>query len=233
MSLSITKGDFIVTVSHLVKKYVDEMPFLHECIGKKLVNYGSVAELLKPRIEKELGKQVKLSAVMMALRRYSDEVLRKFESDSIRKVFIHGSEINMKSGLCDITVLKSGSLFKRLNSLYNHMDYSKGDILNIIHGNFNVTIISNGKHKEKILEFLKGEKITNMEDNLTQVSLKFPKEFLYTPGVLYMMTKELLWNNVNLIEIISSLTELNFMVKNRDAVKAYAALENLVSKSGK
>ncbi len=221
----------MVTISHMVKKYADEMPFLHECVGKRLVNYGSVAELLRPRIEKELGRKVKLSAIMMALRRYSDELVRKFESGSIWKVFSHGSELNMKSGLCDITVLRSHSLVGKLKSVHNFMDYEKGDILNVIHGNLNVAIITNEKHKKKITEFLEGEKIVHTEDDLTQVSLKFPTEYLYTPGILYTMTKEFLWNNVNLIEIISSLTELNFIVKSEDATKAYAALKNLISKS--
>lgn len=221
----------MVTISHLVKKYVAEMPFLHECLGKRLINYGSVAELLQPKIKQELGKEVKLSAVMMALRRHSEEVIRKFESENIRKVFSHGSELNMKSGLCDITVLKSGPLLGKLKEISSFTDYERGDILNIIHGNFNVTIIVNEKLKGKITEFLKGEKITHAEDDLAQVSLKFPTDYLYTPGILYMMAKELLWNNVNLIEIISSLTELNFMVKNKDATRAYSALESLISKS--
>lgn len=220
----------MVTISHLVKKYVMETPFLHECLGKRLVNYGSVAKLLQPKIEEELGKETKLSAIMMALRRHGEELVRRFESENIRNVFRHYSELNMKSGLFNITVSKSNSLFNKLNSIYSFMDYEKGDILNITHGNFDVTIITNEKHREKILESLKGEKIDHTENNLTQVSIKLLIEYLYTPGILYMMTKELLWNNVNLIQIVSSPIEMNFMVKNADAIRAYASLEKLISK---
>ena len=43
-----------------------------------------------------------------------------------------------------------------------------------------------------------------------------------------MLTKQLLWHNVNLIEIVSALTELNFVVKKKDALKAYGALEEFM-----
>lgn len=221
----------MVTISHLVKKYVSEMPLLHECLGKGLLNYGSVAKMLQPKIEEEFGKEAKLSAVMMALRRHSEELVRRFESESILKVFSQGSELSMKSGLCDISVLKSGSLFDKLKAIHGFIDYEKGDILNIIHGNFNVTIIANEKHKEKLMKLLEGEKLTHTEDNLAQVSLKLPIDYLYTPGIFYTMAKELLWRNVNIIEIVSSPTELNFIVKNKDATRAYDALHSLISKS--
>ncbi len=223
----------MVTVSHLTKKFVDEMPFLHEALGKHLINYGAVAQMLKPRIDRELDKDVKLHAIIMALRRYGEDIVRKHESAKIMKVFEKGSELSMKSGLCDITVSKSRTLFEKLKKIYEIIDYEKGDVLNVVHGNLAVTIITNEKHEEKILDMLGKEKIIHIEDDLVQVSLRFPEEFLYTPGVLYQMTREFLWHNVNLIEIVSSLTELNFMIKRKDAVKGYSALEDLLTSSKK
>ncbi|MBI5347192.1 MAG: hypothetical protein HZB66_01135 [Candidatus Aenigmarchaeota archaeon] len=220
----------MVTVSHLVKKYVEGMPFIHECMGKKILNYASVAELLKPGIEKEMEKKIKTSAIMMALRRYAEDIERKYESGNIMKI-LSKSEISIRSSLCDITVFKSGMLFGKLKNIYNIVDYDKGDILNIVHGNFTVTIIVNEAHRKKILDTLENDKVYHVERDLAQVSLKFPSEYLYTSGVLHQLTKELAWNNVNLIEIVSSLTELNFIVKNKDTVKAYSALENMIERS--
>ncbi len=222
----------MVTVSHLVKKYVESMPFVHEPMGKKILNYASVAELLRPWIEKEMDKKIKTSAIMMALRRYAEDMERKYDSSSILKI-LGKSEISIRSGLCDITVFKSGTLFGKLKNIYNIVDYEKGDILNIVHGNFTVTIIVNESHIKKILDALENDKVHHVEADLAQVSLKFPSEYLYTSGVLYQFTKELAWNNVNLIEIVSSLTELNFIVKNKDTVKAYSALENMIERSRK
>ncbi|MBI5061374.1 MAG: hypothetical protein HZB67_03595 [Candidatus Aenigmarchaeota archaeon] len=126
---------------------------------------------------------------------------------------------------------KSSTLFAKLKNIYNHIDYDKGEILNVVHGNFTVTIILNEIHKKKILELLGDEKIAHTDSGLAQVSLKFPLDYLYTPGVLHQLTKELAWNNINIIEIVSSLTELNFIVKNSNAVRAYSVLEDLIARN--
>lgn len=219
----------MVTISHLAKKYVDEMPFLHEALGKKLLNYGAVGNLLMPRIEKELGREVKLYAIIMALRRYCEEMARKHDSSQLAKVFQKGTALSMRAGLCDITVSKSHTLFGKLKDIYDVVNYEDGEILNIVQGNLTNTIIVTDAHRERILAMLGKEKIVHTEDDLAQVSLKFPQEFLYMPGVLYLMNRELLWHNVNIIEIVSSLTEVNFILKRKDAMNAYGALEDLLA----
>lgn len=223
----------MVTISHLTKKYVEELPFLHEALSRRVLNYGAAAALLKPRIEEEIGTKVKLSSIMMALRRYGDDMLKKHDSRKIMAALSNDAEIGIKSGLCIITTRKSRKAFDILRSIYLLIDYEKGDVMNIIHGNLTVTIISNEKYKDKIIDLLKGEQIIHIGEHLSQVSIIFPEEFRYTPGVLYMLTKQLLWHNVNLIETVSALTELNFVVKKSDALKAYGALEELMETAKK
>ena len=67
----------MVTVSHIVKKIVNERPVLQETIIEGIISYGALAEKIKPYIERELGKRVKEPAIVMALRRYSDEITKK------------------------------------------------------------------------------------------------------------------------------------------------------------
>jgi len=64
----------MVTISHLTKKYIENSFLLKEYLEQGLINYAALAEKLKPKIERELGKKVKISAVMMALRRHSEKL---------------------------------------------------------------------------------------------------------------------------------------------------------------
>lgn len=218
----------MVTISHLTKKYVEEAPFLHEALSRGVLNYGSTASMLKQRIEKELGRKIKPSSIVMALRRHREDMARRHDSKRIIMALSRETELGIKSGLCIITLRKSKRLFDALRTLYSIIDYEKGDIINIIHGNLTVTVISNEKHKDKILDMMKDEEVIYAGDGLSQVYIVFPDEFRYTPGILYMFTKQLLWHNVNLIETVSALTELNFVVKKEDALKAYGALEEFL-----
>src|SRR3989338_2373600 len=64
------------------------------------------------------------------------------------------------------------------------VDIKQGDTLHLIHGNYEVSIITNEKHKGMMLKRLAGHRIINVETSLVALSLRFGKEFMHTPGVV-------------------------------------------------
>ncbi len=218
----------MVTISHLVKKAVSSNSFLLEAMGKDLISYGSLAEQLKPEIEKELGKKAKESAIVMALRRHAEE-LQSFDK-KIKKFSFKG-EIIMRTGMMDFNALKSGSLLNKIKNLYGLIDFEKGDTLNIILGSNEVSIVANEKYREKLSDFLKGEKIINREFGLVALTIIFGnKDFFGTPGVIFTAIRRIAWEQINIYEIISTMTELTFILNKKDSIKAYNALQELVEK---
>lgn len=215
----------MVTISHLVEKIVNERPLLFQALEQGIVSFGNLAEQLEPEIKEELGKEVKRSAVVMALRRYSDKINSKHDLPK----FDFRSEINMKTNLCDIAIQKSQTLFQKLQKINKIADYAKGDTLNIIRGNYEVSIVTNLKHLAGIKKELKGEKIIKIEENLVALSLNFSEKFLYTPGVIATVIRKLTWEDINIYELISTFTELTFIISKKDATKGYNALQKLVS----
>lgn len=216
----------MVTVSHVVKKLIDGSQYLHECLGKGLLSHAYTAAYLKSKVEEELGKEVKTAAVMMALRRYEEEIVRKYDS---KPPFDYRSEVTLKSGIVDIAIQRSETVFAKLRQLYGSTDYERGDVLNIIHGNQEISLVTSEKHREKVLKILESEKILHTEGRLAQLSLRFPKEYIYTPGIIMQLVRVLNWENVNIFEIVSTLTEVNFIISEKDSSKGYRALQELVS----
>jgi aspartokinase len=216
----------MVTISHIVEKLINDRVFIQEPISKGIVSHGSLAKQLKPEIEKELGKEVKTHAIVMAIRRYAESFKEKYKEI----VFDYSSEIILKKDMCDIAVLRSPSLLNKLKRLYDIVDFEKGDILNIIHGRHEVSVVTNERYREKLLNILKGEKILNLENNLVSLTLTFSKDFLHTPGVIFNVVRNIAWENINIFEIVSTNTELTFILNKKDAVKGYTVLEKLVKK---
>ncbi|MBI4176755.1 MAG: hypothetical protein HY516_00145 [Candidatus Aenigmarchaeota archaeon] len=217
----------MVTIGHVVKRLIDNSQYLHECLGKGLLNHAYTAVYLKPKVEEELGKEVKAAAVMMALRRYGAEIKRKYDS---KLRFDYRSEVTLKSGIVDIAIRRSETVFAKLRQLYGSTDYELGDVLNVIHGNQEISLITSEKNREKILKILEGEKILHIEGRLAQLSLRFPKEYIYTPGIILQLVRVLDWENINIFEIVSTLTEVNFIISESDSSKGYRALQGLVSR---
>ena len=67
----------MVTVSHIVNHLIMEKPFLEDALARGIINYAGLAEELQPIIETEMDKKVKITAIVMALRRHSEKIKKK------------------------------------------------------------------------------------------------------------------------------------------------------------
>lgn len=215
----------MVTISHIVNKLVDERIYLHEALSKGIASYGSVAKHLKPELEKELGKEVKHSAIVTALRRYAEKLTTRFNGVKFNTKY---SEVNLKTHIIAINVLKTQELFDKLKRFYDLVQFEKGDILHVVYGRTHVAIITNKRYKDNILKLLQNQKIKKIEEDLVALSFRVGKERIEEPGVLFKLTRSLAWEDINVVEIISVDVEVTFIVDKKNATKGYNALERLI-----
>ena len=211
------------SASHIAQRILKQSLLLEDYLARGMINYAALAEEIAPKIEAELGKKVKYSAVAMGLRRHAERMQRQ----ELKLPSLNDCEIMLKSKIGVITAIKSPTLFNALNKINELINFEKGDILNIVHGNTDVSIIINEKYKKKILSFLKQQKILNEEYGLVGLTVRFGIDFLHTPGITYTFLRALAMENVNLIEIVSSTVETTFFISEKDAVRAYNALSEL------
>jgi aspartokinase len=214
------------TISSAIKEIVDSKPMLYEAITQGIVNYANLAENLKQEIEMMTGEKVELPAIVMSLRRYSERMKPVQEK---KMPFSYKTEIVMKTGLMDISFVKTPSLLSQLKKLYDLTDHDKSETLNIIQGNYEITVIVNEKHKQEVITLLKGEKVLNQEKGLVSFTMSLSRDYFYSPGVLAKITRALAWENINIMEVISTMTELTFIVGQNEAMKAYKTLQLLVN----
>ena len=211
------------SIPDIIKEKLSTHPFLYELLSRDLANYSRLAEYLQDEISLQFGSKVSQAAIMMALRRIAHNLNER--KTSPRTAF--NAEVILKSGLCDVTILKTPALLTKLKRLYGLVDQSRGETLNIIHGNYEVTIVMTEKYLSELKKLLEVEEIVNIEKNLVSLATSFSKDFLYTPGMLALATRELAWENINVYENISTMTELIFIVSSNDATRAYDVLKRL------
>jgi len=213
------------SISLVVRNLIKQKPIIYEGLIEGVISHAALAEYLQRDIEKELDRQVKLPAIVMAIRRYSETIIKK---EQIKTKFRFRSEIIMKTALADITIVKSPTCLEKIKQLHSLVDYSKGDTINVIQGNYEITIVISEKYLNKVKELFNNEKILNIEKNLVSLSISFSDDFLYTPGILAKVTRKLAWENINIFENISTMTELIFIISKKDSIRAYKALESLI-----
>lgn len=216
----------MVTVSFLVEKIIEQKPFLQEALSKNIVNHAALAEMLIPELQSSLKKEVKFSAVNMAIRRLSEKLETTFTP---KVMFNEHSHITIRSNLIEITFFKTDSIQKKIQSIYSLIDYKKGDFLTVTQGLNEVMIITDKKFKSAITKKFSKKEIKVIIEDLCSVTINIPDTAIETVGVFYKITRALNWENINIIEVISTLTELSVVLRKDDTAKAFSVLERLIS----
>lgn len=214
-----------MNVSKTVKKLINEQPYLLSALQRGIIHFGNLALELKPKIEQELEKPVTESSVTMALRRYAEEVRGKI---NLLQPHSLDCEVTMKTNICDFNIIKTNTLLAELKSVYSLVDLESGDFLNITIGNREISIAISQKYREAIEARLVRETVLHRQDELVALTIVFSSDFFHTPGIIYQVLQSLAWQNVNLLEIVSTLTELTIVIERKDSVKSYTVLHDLI-----
>lgn len=210
------------TISSIVKKIIETKPFIHESMARGIISFGNLADILLPEIEKFYDGDVKNSAVVMALRRYGSELKKKELALNITEI---NYEITIKTNILDINIEKRAALLNKLTKLYQLVALEKGDFLNVTIGSNEVGIAVSQKYAAELNTMLTGETILHRKTDLVALTVIFSGDFLYTPGVIYEAVRKLAWEHINVLEMVSTMNELTFVITRSDSAKAYEALQ--------
>jgi predicted transcriptional regulator len=214
----------MVTISHVVQNILNKHVFLQEAISQGIVSFNKLAENIKPIIEKELNKKVKHNAIVMAIRRYAE----KLESKKDKIAFNYFRETLLRTDICYIVIEESETTVRTIQRLYDVINFKHGGIFNLTQGNYEISIITNQRYKDRFLDILNEENILKVVDNLVVISLTYSKDFSSTPGLLYNVSRFIAWEDINIYNVINTPKELAFIISKKDAMRCYNTLERMV-----
>ncbi|MCC7570790.1 hypothetical protein KO465_05585 [Candidatus Micrarchaeota archaeon] len=211
------------SVTSIVERIIEENPLMEYSMKTGIASHVKIAKYIHNDVEKAKGQEVNLSAIVMALQRFSfSKKEQKIKDFSIRN-------ITTRSNLSEISIAKTPKIRDIISAVYNIIDSDRGEIVNFVHGNSETTIIFESQKMDKIKEKLKGEKILAEIVGLSEVSVLFSKNMFEEPGFLAHILKELAWREINVVEVISTYNELCIIVRDEEQIDAYKAIKNLFS----
>ena len=211
-------------IAPIVENIIRRRPILYEAIARGVINYSALAALLLPEVEKTAGNKVKHATVMMALRRLREKRGRIIMKDIPLNTT---SSIIIQEDLVEITVEKNRATMGVAKSLF---EKAGRDFLTVTQGVYEVMYIIKQHHKKEFINLFKKEDIIMVIDHLSSVTITLPLEMLNTPGFFSFITQEMTWENINIIEVVSTLKELTFIVRSDDASRVFATIKRLMGK---
>ena len=211
------------SIASYVKTIIDRSPFISDMLIQDIASYSNLALSIKPKVEELYGAPVSDSSIVMAIRRYAEELRsrpKKSRSGSINY------EIQMKTNIYDVNLVRSDSFVSRLSALYDEVKPQKGDFLNVSIGSHEISLSVSDKFRSAVDKLLSDEEVIHRKEDMVALTISFSGDFLQTPGILYMATRKLAWEDINLTEIVSTMNELTFVIERDDSMKAFEVLQS-------
>lgn len=213
------------SVSSIVKRIVDKSPFIHEMLVQGILSYSNYASHILPDVEKSMGKEVRSAAIIMALRRYAEDLRAHEESEKRNKV---DYQIVMKTNIYDLNLVRHDSFISKLGALYSRISPEKGDFLNVSLGSHEISLAVSEKFRPLVDELAQQEEVLHRMEDLVALTLVFSGGFLQTPGIVYEAVRRLAWEEINVIEIVSTMNELTFVINRIDSMNAFDVLQSFL-----
>ena len=211
----------MITIGELVKEYIRNHPFIEDAIGEDLINYSSLARQIRPKIEKELMKRVEVSAVGMALRRYALTIKKRNTVFPI----IRPEEVVVRSGIIEYTFAKSNSIASTVATFLQSIAKENTYFSAVTQGVFEVAVIVSAQYEQKVKNIFKREHVTSRQTHISAITLRLPTNNVVVPGVYYRFLQKLAWENINIIDIGSTLTEFTILLSEDQVDRAFTLLK--------
>jgi hypothetical protein len=214
------------TISSVVEQYIKQKPFLLNSISQGIINLTSLARIMMPEIEKELGKEVKQGAVVMALKRLSEELNFRI-NHKLSKVLKNIGEITVRSSLVDYAFVVSDTLLENQARLIAEINKNKELFYTSSRGVNESNIIVSSAVSKALEEIFKNEKRTHKVEELSSITVKLPLVNITTPGVFYYIFQRLAWEGVIIHEVISTTNEFTIIVHDNQIDSAFKIIKDL------
>ena len=213
----------MITIPNAVEEVIKKKPFLESALVEGLINLSALARQLKPDIEKKVGKEVNDSAVIMALNRLVPR-LELMSTMKFKKVVENIGDIIVRSNLADIAYANSNTLFEKQAILLDRVRSMKDVFCTFSQGIYETTLVVSNSIIDLVEEIFKDETLIAKSDNLSSITVKLPSDNTACPGVYYYIFKELAWDNINIMEVISTTNEFTVVVSDTDIHRAFTIL---------
>ncbi|MCL2562277.1 MAG: aspartate kinase [Rikenellaceae bacterium] len=213
----------MLTIPHAVEEVVKNKPFIESALVEGLINLSALARQLKPEIERKVGKDVNDSAIIMALNRLVPR-LERIAYINTREVVRNIGDIIVRSNLRDYTFRNSATLYQRQAELLERAHEMKDIFCTFSQGIYETTLVVSNSISPLVADIFIGEHCIAQGSDLSSITIKLPLENTNCPGVYYYIFKELAWDNINVLEVISTTNEFTLVVSDKDIQNAFTIL---------
>lgn len=214
------------TISSVVENYIKTKPFLLNALSQGIINLTSLARNMTDELQPEFGKDVKQGAIVMALKRLTEDL--DFQvNHKITKVLKNIGEITVRSSLTDYTFVVSDTILNKQADLISDINTHSDIFYTTSRGVNETNIVVSRSINHLVDKHFIHEKLIQKLENLSSITVKLPKENVVIPGIYYYIFQRLAWEGIIINEVISTSNEFTILVNERQVDVAFKVIKDL------
>ena len=217
------------TIASTVAAYIKTKPYLSSALSDGIINLTSLARQIQPDIENVMRKTVNQGAIVMSLKRASDDAEFSTDSAKITGVLKNMGDITVRSSLIDYSFSISETLLLNQAHLLKEIEHKKEVFYTSSRGVAESNIIVSQNISELVDTIFSEETCHSKVENLSSITIKLPTENVTIPGIYYFIFQRLSWEGINVNEIISTSNEFTILIDEQQVSSAFEEIKKLKS----
>ena len=214
------------TIASQVSEYVKTKPYLSTALSQGIINLTSLAREIQPDIENVLRKPARTGAIVMALKRISDNE-EFLSTHKIVSVLRNLGDITVRSSLTDYCFKLTETLLLAQAQFLTDIKDKNDIFFTSSRGVGESNIIVSSNLAPLIEELFKNEICLDKIDNLSAITVKLPIDNVKIPGIYYFIFQKLSWEGVNINQVISTSNEFTILIDEDYVNVAFEVIKNL------
>jgi hypothetical protein len=213
------------TLSGYVREILDESEVALSALLDGVLNLSAFAKKIQPEVARRARRDVSVGTIVVALCRYEVDVRKR--GNLCPKVRVE--TISTRTGLAEVTFAKTQANKSHLRALHEKTELLDADMLTITSGIREISLIVPMALVAAVRKVFRGESPTLVLENLASLTVRFPAKYLHTPNTTFALLRPLALNRINLVEVVSTYTELTIVVAERDLERSFVVLNRFPS----
>lgn len=214
----------MITIKEVVVEILSEDETALQTLARGIMNYSSYARQILKDVEKMALKPIQEKSVVVTLTRLQKELAISASIQSSVKII----SLVVHSDLEEVTYPKLQSNLQTIKSLGEIVPANLETFFTAIQGMTEITVIAESQIVQSIKELFSDQVPSYFIKGLTGVTAKFSVSYLNVPNVLHNIGKKLASKNINVVEVVSTTTEITYIIEKKDTELAVAQLSKLL-----
>ncbi len=207
------------SIQSVVWTYIDRDAAIQRTLLDGLVNVSALAR----RIARERGLEESIEAVVIAIRRYEGQPMRR-ESMARLQRLLRKAKITTKTKLASLILARNDRTEKQLGRIYEDLPLARESTLRIFEVSDRIKIICDEEHLGRLLGLFTEIDILEQQARLSEIAINYPDDITKIPGVFAMLANEMALNGLSMIDSMICHREHIIIFAERDLEEAFSVV---------